>query len=413
MAEKLLMFNRYDKKDIQYLSKVSEYKRNYGKIKDYLKKSEYEQLRKFDLQTLKKLMYAENNIQKDIICNLINMYDFIKEIPVCIFLSGSLARHTNRFNSDVDITFLYPNKYKNIMMCVEEEIAIFLSHIFGFRGRDRVHSMCIYLDKSDEIIKYDKCVKYTNSNIYLNYVCRDNTENLMDEIFNTSREYDDFLKHIRKHSGVSGCVEWAYSMDVLYENKYNIKNDILNMDKEIFSRGDFETETLNLIDDMYDRINQINNLDIEEGVRICDLKVIYKKQILSTLYDILSMIRRVGNYKGKKIEFINLRKYCKSKDIYDILYMVNDDFFDVIYKYLWQLMRIEYILDELGKDFSSHCEEKININEFKEIAKIKLNSKDIFKELNDDFNLLKNRMISVINTLKQNINNYENIKIVE
>ena len=119
---------------------------------------------------------------------------------------------------------------------------------------------------------------------------------------NTSREYDDFLKHIRKHSGVSGCVEWAYSMDVLYENKYNIKNDILNMDKEIFSRGDFETETLNLIDDMYDRINQINNLDIEEGVRICDLKVIYKKQILSTLYDILSMIRRVGNYKGKKIE---------------------------------------------------------------------------------------------------------------
>ena len=38
MAEKLLMFNRYDKKDVQYISKVSEYKRNYGKIKDYLKK---------------------------------------------------------------------------------------------------------------------------------------------------------------------------------------------------------------------------------------------------------------------------------------------------------------------------------------------------------------------------------------
>lgn len=413
MTEKLLMFNRYDKNDIQYLSKVSEYKKNYMKIKEYLKQSEYEQLKKFDIQTLKKLMFAENNIQKDIICNLISMYDFIKEIPISIFLSGSLARHTNRFNSDVDITFLYPNKYKNIMMCVEEEIAIFLSYIFGFRGRDRVHSMCIYLDKSNEIIKYDKCVKYTNSNIYLNYVCRDNTESLMDEIFNTSREYSDFLKHIRKHSGISGCVEWAYSMDILYENKYNIKKDILNMDREIFLKDDFEIETLNLINIMYDNIMQMCSLNIEDGVRICDLKVTYKKQILSKLYDVLSMIRRVGNYKGKKIEFINLRKYCKNKDIYDILYMVNDDFFDIIYKYLWQLMRIEYILDELGKDFSSHCEQKVDINEFKNIARIKLNSYDIFEELNDDFNLLKNSMLSVINALKENINNYENIKIVE
>ena len=164
---------------------------------------------------------------------------------------------------------------------------------------------------------------------------------------------------------------------------------------------------------MNDQISEINVLDIKNGVRICDLKIIYKKQILSKLYDLLAMIRRVGTYKGKKIGFINLRKYCKNKDIYDILYMVNNDFFDTIYKYLWQLMRIEYVLDELGKDFSSHCEEEINIDEFKNIAKSKLNSEDIFKELNENFNLLKNNMIGVINGLKKNINSYENIKIVD
>ena len=76
-------------------------------------------------------------------------------------------------------------------------------------------------------------------------------------------------------------------------------------------------------------------------------------------------------------------------------------------------MRIEYVLDDLGKDFSSHCEEEINIDEFKNIAKVKLNSDDIFEELNENFNLLKNNMISVINDLKKNINDYESIKIVD
>lgn len=413
MSEKLLMFNRYDKNDIQYISKVSEYKRNYTKIKEYLKKSEYEQLKNFNLDNLKKLMFAENNIQRDIIYNLINMYDFVKEIPISIFLSGSLARNTNRFNSDVDITFLYPNRYRNVMMCIEEEIAIYLSYIFGFRGRDRVHTMCIYLNKSNKIIKYDNCVKYTNSNIFLNYNCRENTESLMDEIYNTSREYDDFLKHIRKNNNICNCVEWAYSMDILYENKYNIKNDVLKLDEEIFEKKDFEEATINWLRDMSEKINQIKCLDIDNGVKICDLKIIYKKQILSKLYDILSMIRRVGTYKGKEIGFINLKEYCKNKDIYDILCMVNYNFFDVIYRYLWQLMRIEYILDELGKDFSSHCEEQINIKEFSEIANVKLNSKNIFKELNNDFNILKNCMKDVVNILKTSVSNYEKFKILD
>ena len=63
----------------------------------------------FNQNIIKKYIQMLRDEQKRIIKELLKEYrNIFKNIPCVIFLTGSLARSSNRINSDIDLTFLYP-----------------------------------------------------------------------------------------------------------------------------------------------------------------------------------------------------------------------------------------------------------------------------------------------------------------
>ena len=82
------------------------------------------------------------NLIKKIIYDVIKEFDVIKKYNVCIFITGSFARGTNKKNSDIDFHFAFPQEYKREMFKYEEMVYYIISSIVGL-NRSNVHSMLV------------------------------------------------------------------------------------------------------------------------------------------------------------------------------------------------------------------------------------------------------------------------------
>ncbi len=290
-----------------------------------------------------------------------------------ISLNGSLARETNTIYSDIDINYLVKDmSYHKKMIELEDKINYILKTILNFRGKDKIHSMVVYLplinNEEHEFINNNKYPIYFNNGIIYDN-CRENAEQLMYELYNSTRKIDDVILYLNDNDNKKRLNEWAYCWNIITSgnlSEYYSKN-----------RREFRTdENINffikqIINDILD--DNMYFLNSLKYIKNCDLKKAYKSKVLNNVYGYLAIIYRL-DHNLSKYSLSNFKKNCK---------MINNKFYKLFYEYLMTIQNLQLILDKQNIDLSSHSQQKLNIEKLNERYYNIFSRENIVKDLND------------------------------
>lgn len=303
------------------------------------------------------LFYKMSCLQKDItikyITRLLDVFPQLNQVPISVFLHGSFSKGTNRRYSDIDLNFVYPEKYKDSLFPVEELISLAIIEVFDLKSRDHIHNMMIYDVKEDNYKKYiDYTIVFKDGN-ELKYTVRNTKQHLINKIYMSKRNIDSFLNYIKINLNKNFINEWCYS--ILPINKYD-DYDILKKFNEIRKNAN------SIINRNYYKqiaIKQLETLnDIEDISFNNKYYVRYLNQLLKKYYkDIVMNFLIIYN------EF-----YLQYSNIYylELVPSLKKDngINKFITHYIWLIMRIEEVCHVYDLDFSYKSEKLISKEKF-------------------------------------------------
>lgn len=295
----------------------------------------------------------------------------------CITLSGSLGRNSNTLFSDVDINYLSLDNDYDIIIEIEDKINYIIQEVLQFRGKDKLHSMVVYLP----LISNRNVKKLKDNNYELTFVdgiinvpCRKNANKLLYETYNSTRNLDDVINYFNSYDTQDNINEWTYCFKFIYNDKYK---EVFDKKRKIYKNSkniktfcnELITEIKN--DDLY--------LDIRENqIENCKLKKIYKSNVLTNFYKLLAIDFRLEENID---EFVLDEFHLKSK-------LIRREVFECFYRYLDIVQNLQYILDTKGIDLSSHSDELLKIDDINNSYKTIFNKDNILKDLNTHKNKL-------------------------
>ena len=254
--------------------------------------------KKFDIILFQKIIIEYKNILKKIIIDISFKYKELEKADFIMF-NGSFARHSNIFNSDLDLNIMYKDKYKKDLLPVELKINYLLSKILNFKGCDRVHSIMVYTPLIYNYKPYlidNKKINYNSVDIP--YFCRENYEKLLFETFNSSRDYIELLKYIEC---IKTIEEWESNFELIID--FGKFKDFEDKIKNLKQKKILNINYKNVIEEIDFVINEIDNykyLDNYKEIDVKDLKAIIKAIPFKIIYKSLALI----NFK--EINFIKL-----------------------------------------------------------------------------------------------------------
>jgi len=336
----------------QYRKIIKKYKAKYLPNLKIIEQEFIETMKNYDKKTLKNLMLSHRNLIKQLIIDVINEFEEFKETKCFIMLNGSLARGTNTFFSDIDINYFYANKHFKKMINVEEKVNFILQTIMGFRGKDRIHSMVVYLplvrnDKYESIDNNKYPIYFEDGIIYTK--CRENAEELMYKSFNSTRSINDLCAYLNEHDNATCINEWANCFELLFDN--GLYKEFIKNRKICKNTKNINKIISNILKSIRYDDNFIN--DKEKSIKIKDLKYSYKMLVLHNAYEILALYFRMC----RRFDSINIYNF-EEENI-----GISKDFYDAFYKYIEYIQKLQFILDYSGMDFSFHSS-KIITNDF-------------------------------------------------
>ena len=347
----------------------------------------------YNKDVFKKIMFEHRMIVKSLILDMINEFNEFKNNKCCILLNGSLARATNTLYSDIDINYFYDNKIFKDMINVEESVNYILQTIMKYRGKDRIHSMVVYLplvrNNQYEFLKTNKYPIYFEDGIIYNS-CRENAEKLMYEMYNSTRNINDLIEYINKNDDDLNIKEWANCFELIYDNE--LYNEFIS--ERVVYKG---SKNMNcFINDVLQSINNDKNyIKINSNkVKVKDLKYFYKMLVLDNIYKFLSIYFRLND----EIKTINLERI--EEENIDI----PKEFYDCFYYYLNLIQKLQYLLDNINVDLSFHSEKVISLKNINIECKEKFNSNNII----NDLNIAKDKLYKICaEILKKEVKKYE------
>lgn len=377
----------------EYKNIIKKYEEKYNYKLDKCKNDIIDCMKNYDKQLFVTNMYNYRKLIKELILDIINEFEEFRKIKCCILINGSLARGTNTLYSDIDINYFYDNKNFEQMINLEEKVNYILQTIMKYRGKDRIHSMVVYLplirNNKYEFINKNNYPIYFEDGIIYNK-CRENAEELMFETFNSTREINDLINYLNENDNENNINEWTNCFDLIYDNNlYHeyIKKRIINKNKKNIK---------NNINDVLKSINEDNKyIDNEKNIiNIKDLKYFYKMLPLNNAYKILALYFRIDS----KFKIINIKEF-EEKNI-----GLPEEFYNSFYKYLNLIQKVQYLLNKENMDLSYHSTQTI--------LKTKLNN--IYKEcfnfncLIEDLNKSKYEFYEICkNLLEKEVTKYE------
>lgn len=288
----------------EYKNIIKKYEEKYNYKLDKCKNDIIDCMKNYDKQLFVTNMYNYRKLIKELILDIINEFEEFRKIKCCILINGSLARGTNTLYSDIDINYFYDNKNFEQMINLEEKVNYILQTIMKYRGKDRIHSMVVYLP----LIRNNK-YEFINNNNYPIYFedgiiynkCRENAEELMFETFNSTREIDDLINYLNENDNENNINEWTNCLDLIYDN--NLYQEYIK--KRIISKNTKNIK--NNINDILKSINEDNKyIDNKKNIiNIKDLKYFYKILPLNNAYKILALYFRIDS----KFKIINIKEF--------------------------------------------------------------------------------------------------------
>ncbi len=338
-----------------------------------------------------------------LIKDIIDFFPQLSNVPHIVFIHGSFAKELNRMNSDVDLDILYPNEFKKYILPIEEIISIILQKVLGYSGRDRIHTVMLYtynLPNNKVLESTNECtISFLNKNLY-KYHCRPNFDEIMYKIKNSSREYEDFLSYVKNNVTSSKCNEWCYSYEQILTNceEYDINKALNNIDEDRVDRTDYvsynkllEELTKSMSESDYD-INKLNLIsDVNHNFKIENIGYIYKTLALIRRYLFINKIPVNGlNFFEifEKPEFI---KMFSSQEL--------DNVKTDIFRYLWQLSRIENLFTYSNNNFSSRNYDSFDTKLFCQLYK-DLYNEDLICVQNESTDNLHKSLEKVLTKIK-------------
>lgn len=308
------------------------------------------------------------NLLYKLIKSVINDVNRYEKVDFGVFLSGSLARKTNTLFSDIDINYVIKdNKYYDKIIELEGKINYLLKEIIGFRGKDRIHSMVVYMplisDKKLAFIKKNKYPLLFEDGIIYD-TCRKNAEKLMFETYNSTRNIYNIVDYYNEYERSSVINEWLYCVDFIYGKEI----EKIFKKNRIILKKNITNEMSNIILDDINKDYKFIDASIR-NVKICDLKNVYKSKVYNNFYNILAIDYKCHNLKKFDIESI----YKSSLRMRTLI--------KKYYNYVKSIQKLEMELNNLGFDLSGHSDYCINVYNFKYIIKeLNIKKEILYKE---------------------------------
>ena len=363
----------------KYSDKILSLREIYMKSANGISINEFKKLNKLYREYIKNMIYY-----------LTTQFKKYYNIDFCVTINGSLARHSNNLYSDIDINYLTAEKNYDIVIDIEDKINYILQNVLKFRGKDKVHSMVVYIPlvsnkKIDYIAKNNYPLKFVDGIMY--NTCRNNAEELMYQTYNSTRNIYDVINYFNKHDTSSLINEWTYCFEFIYGDKlekiYNNKRKIC-----------LDTSNIKvLINNLIKKI-KLDNIYLDHNllkVQNAYLKKVYKTTVLFNFYELLAIFYRMD----KNINSFNLDDFYKNSNI------LNKKIFYYFNKYLMIIQNIQLILDMNNMDLSSHSDTIIDLCDInKKYFEITGNS-NVIKDLNKYKNKLYDMCISNLERVLQ------------
>lgn len=370
---------------------ITKYQNSYGKQITELKKHYINNIDKISTNEFKNICQKYRNIIKKMIFNLSK--EFLKNyqtINVVIALTGSFARGTNTLYSDIDLNFLTDgNDFKEVIE-IEDKINYILQKVIGFRGRDKIHSMVVYLPlisnvKYDFILKNKYPLKFKDATIYFN--CRNNAEKLMFKNYNSTRNIYKVIDYFNEYDNKYKLYDWTNCFEVVYEQGFK---DIYKQKRKVCKdHSNLIIHLEQLLSNLKDDYNTIQIDNVENS----KIKSTYKSDVLFNVYKMLAIFYRFE----KELSDFNIEEFQRKSKY------LTDNFFDKFYRYLKNIQDLQVIFDINNCDLTSHSDEIINIEKINSIYK-KLTKKDsIINILNESKKELYQQCIVELNKLKDDL----------
>ncbi len=176
----------------------------------------------------------------------------------------------------------------------------------------------------------------------------------MYKIKNSSRDYNDFLNYIRNNITTDKCNEWCYSYEQLITNckDYDINIALNSIDEDNVDRTNYINYNKLLEElkkEMFEYSFDINKTDI-----ISDININLKVKNLKFIYKTLSLIRRYLFINEISVNGLNFFEIFDKQEFIKLFsYNELENVKTNIFRYLWQLSRIENLFISSNINFSS------------------------------------------------------------
>lgn len=379
ITETIKLLSKEYKKEISYIDKL------YSDI-----------LYSCDNVDLKEQISKRKEILIKYVEKILDIFPQFRQIPVSVFFHGSYAKGLNRKYSDVDINFIYPEKYKQKMFPIEELVSVMICKVFNIKYRDHIHNMMIYSLKDYENSKNE----YKNYEIVFDctrkiiYKLIKNKKHLVFKMYSSPRSVKKFYDYIKTNICDCKINEWCYSFLALKNYDYYNINDNIQHIKNQIDKGN--SNKIKLFDMLNIELREISSYDFlkfnSSKDFIKNLNIKYKKiymekiEIFNVFYNNIFSNKKTVNYL--ELLFDNEEKKVLSQN-----------FEKVVSDFLLFLMRIEELCHKNNIDYSYKSDEIILEEEFS----------NLYNELYGlKFNEERKRIS--ISLQKVLIQNYENLR---
>ena len=176
----------------------------------------------------------------------------------------------------------------------------------------------------------------------------------MYKIKNSSRDYNDFLNYIRSNINTDKCEEWCYSYEQLITNceDYNIYDALNSIDEDNIDRT-YYINYNKLIGKLNKKMDEYS-FDINNVDTISDVNHNLKVKNLGFIYKTLSLIRRylfINEIPVNGLDFFEI--FDKQEFIKLFSSEELENVKTNIFRYLWQLSRLENLFISSNINFSS------------------------------------------------------------
>ncbi len=373
---------------------IDENRALYAIRKNELEYTYNEILKSFDLTKYVGLIEEKRNLDFYFLKRIIEFFwPVIKDKSPVVFLHGSYAKGVNRWLSDIDLNILFINGENDIV--IEELICAIIVRIFGLSGRDKIHTMMLYVPYEDDYNEIDysneSSILFSAGNM-INYKYRENYESVFHKLIYSSRKISVFSNYINSFHNKN---EWEYSFCPLLDDNYC---EVLNVLRKKMSTVNYLSIISNIKDIVnvkysplcFETISEFNKL-----IKVNNLGYIYKFIFILNMYLVINCLE----YKKDDLNVCDVleNNYLIDKFGLDFVDLKNS-----IYKYIWFVDRVENLSSKLKLNFSSrenlsYSKEKF-CGEYKEFY---------LSDLDSDYKVFENVIIKCREILERINNEYK------